>query len=193
MTREAVIVDAVRTPLGRRDGILKSWHPVDLLGFTLRGLVARNKLDPALIDDVIAGCVMQVGEQTANVGRNAVLAAGFPESVPGTTVDRQCGSSQQAIHFAAQGVIAGSYDIAIGCGVESMSRVPMGASVKSGPGKPFGPAMMERYNNVSFNQGISAEMLAERWKICRTQLDEFSLESHRRAARATQEGWFCRE
>jgi acetyl-CoA acyltransferase len=135
---------------------------------------------------------MQVGEQTANVGRNAVLAAGFPESVPGTTVDRQCGSSQQAIHFAAQGVIAGSYDIAIGCGVESMTRVPMGASAV-GPGKPFGPAMMKRYNNADFNQGISAEMLAERYKLTRECLDQYSLESHRRAARATQEGWFCRE
>jgi acetyl-CoA acetyltransferase len=149
MTRQAVIVDAVRTPLGRRDGMLKAWHPVDLLGFTLNGLVARNKLDPARIDDVIAGCVMQVGEQTANVGRNAVLAAGFPESVPGTTVDRQCGSSQQAIHFAAQGVIAGSYDIAIGCGVESMTRVPMGASAANGPGKPFGPAMMSVTNSLA--------------------------------------------
>src|SRR5713226_10224576 len=133
-TREAVIVDAVRTPLGRRDGMLKNWHPVDLLGFTLAGLAKRNKLDPALIDDVIAGCVGQVGEQAFNIGRNAVLAAGFPESVPGTTVDRQCGSSQQAIHFAAQGVIAGSYDIAIGCGVESMTRVPLGSSYQQGPG-----------------------------------------------------------
>jgi acetyl-CoA acyltransferase len=193
MNREAVIIDAVRTPLGRRDGMLKAWHPVDLLGFTLQGLVARNKLDPARIDDVIAGCVMQVGEQTANVGRNAVLAAGFPESVPGTTVDRQCGSSQQAIHFAAQGVIAGSYDIAIGCGVESMTRVPMGASAANGPGKPFGPAMMKRYDNVHFNQGISAEMLAERYQLTRECLDQYSLESHRRAARATREGWFCRE
>ena len=193
MTREAVIVDALRTPLGRRDGMLKAWHPVDLLGFTLRGLAARNKLDPARIDDVIAGCVMQVGEQTANVGRNAALAAGFPESVPGTTVDRQCGSSQQAIHFAAQGVIAGSYDIAIGCGVESMTRVPMGASAANGPGKPFGPAMMKRYNNVHFNQGISAEMLAEKYKLTRECLDSYSLESHRRAAHATEQGWFCRE
>jgi acetyl-CoA acyltransferase len=193
MKKEAVIIDAVRTPLGRRDGMLKSWHPVDLLGVTLRGLVARNKLDPALIDDVIAGCVMQVGEQTANVGRNAVLAAGFPESVPGTTVDRQCGSSQQAIHFAAQGVLAGSYDIVIACGVESMTRVPMGASAVNGPGKPFGPAMMRRYNNVHFNQGISAEMLAEKYKLTRNCLDQYSLESHRRAARATDQGWFCRE
>jgi len=193
MTREAVIVDAVRTPLGRRDGMLKNWHPVDLLGFTLKGLVSRNKLDPALIDDVISGCVGQVGEQTFNIARNAVLAAGFPESVPGTTVDRQCGSSQQAIHFAAQGVLAGSYDIAIACGVESMTRVPMGASAANGPGRPFGPAMMRRYNNVHFNQGISAEMLAERYKLSRECLDQYSLQSHRRAAKATEQGWFCRE
>ncbi len=188
--REAVIVDAVRTPLGRRDGMLKSWHPVDLLAHTLRGLVDRNRLDPTLIDDVICGCVMQVGEQGVNVGRNAVLAAGFPESVPATTVDRQCGSSQQAVHFAAQGVIAGSYDVAIACGVESMTRVPMGASVVSGPGKPFGPAVMKRYNNSHFNQGISAEMMAERWNLGRADLDAYSLESHQRAARASDEGRF---
>ena len=193
MTREAVIIDAVRTPLGRRDGMLKSWHPVDLLGFTLRGLTQRNKLDPAQIDDVIAGCVGQVGEQALNVARNAVLAAGFPESVPATTVDRQCGSSQQAIHFAAQGVLAGSYNVAIACGVESMTRVPMGANAANGPGKPFGPAMMRRYNNVHFNQGISAEMLAEKYKLTRECLDQYSLESHRRAARATEEGRFSRE
>ena len=193
MTREAVIVDAVRTPMGRRDGMLKDWHPVDLLAHTLRGLVARNKLKPELIDDVIAGCVMQAGEQSVNVARNAVLAAGFPESVPGTTVDRQCGSSQQAIHFAAQGVIAGSYDVAIACGVECMTRVPMGSSASNGPGKPFGPGVMRRYNNASFNQGISAEMMAERWGLDRAALDAYSLESHRRAARATEQGWFCRE
>jgi len=193
MTREAVIVDAVRTPLGRREGMLKGWHPVDLLAHTLSGLVARNKLDPATIDDVIAGCVMQVGEQSLNIARNAVLAAGFPESVPGTTVDRQCGSSQQAVHFAAQGVMAGSYDIAVACGVESMTRVPMGASATSGPGKPFGPAMRKRYNDSHFNQGISAEMLAEQWKLTRECLDLFSLESHRRAAHATEQGWFSRE
>jgi acetyl-CoA acyltransferase len=191
-TREAVVIDAVRTPLGRRDGMLKEWHPVDLLAHTLGGLVQRNKLNPRLIEDVIGGCVMQVGEQSVNVTRNAVLAAGFPESVPATTVDRQCGSSQQAIHFAAQGVIAGSYDVVIACGVESMTRVPMG-SAASGPGKPFGPAMMRRYNNTLFNQGISAEMMAERWKLDRTSLDQYSLESHRRAARATEQGWFCRE
>jgi acetyl-CoA acyltransferase len=192
-TREAVIVDAVRTPLGRRDGMLKETHPVDLLAHTLGGLVQRNKLAPQLIDDIIGGCVMQVGEQSVNVTRNAVLAAGFPESVPATTVDRQCGSSQQAIHFAGQGVIAGSYDVVIACGVESMTRVPMGSAASSGPGKPYGPAMMSRYNNVHFNQGISAEMMAERWKLDRASLDQYSLESHRRAARATENGWFCRE
>lgn len=190
--REAVIVDAVRTPVGRRDGALKGWHPVDLLGHTLRALVQRNRLDPALIDDVIAGCVGQAGEQAFNVARNAVLAAGYPESVPGATVDRQCGSSQQAAHFAAQGVIAGSYDVAIACGVECMTRVPMGSS-GAGPGKPFGPQMMRRYNDVVFHQGISAEMIAERWQISRAELDAFSLESHRRAARATNEGRFCDE
>jgi acetyl-CoA acyltransferase len=193
MTREAVIVDAVRTPLGRRDGMLKDWHPVDLLAHALNGLTQRNKLDPALVDDVIAGCVMQVGEQAANIGRNAVLAAGFPESVPATTVDRQCGSSQQAVHFAAQGVIAGSYDVVIACGVESMTRVPMGSSAASGPGKPFGETMRRRYNNAPFNQGISAEMLAERWKLDRESLDRYSLESHRRAARASDQGFFSRE
>ena len=190
--REAVIVDAVRTPVGRRDGCLKSWHPVDLLALTLKSIVQRNKLDPALVDDVVAGCVGQAGEQAFNVARNAVLAAGFPESVPGTTVDRQCGSSQQAAHFAAQGVIAGSYDVAIACGVESMSRVPMGSN-GTGPGKPFGPMVMRRYNDVVFHQGVGAEMMAERWKISRGELDAFSLESHRRAARATEEGRFCNE
>jgi acetyl-CoA acyltransferase len=190
--REAVIVDAVRTPVGRRDGGLKSWHPVDLLALTLKSIVQRNKLDPALVDDVIAGCVGQAGEQAFNVARNAVLAAGFPESVPGTTVDRQCGSSQQAAHFAAQGVIAGSYDVAIACGVESMSRVPMGSN-GAGPGQPFGPMVMRRYNDVVFHQGVGAEMMAERWKISRGELDAFSLESHRRAARATEEGRFCNE
>ena len=190
--REAVIVDAVRTPVGRREGSLKGWHPVDLLAHTLQAIAQRNKLDPALVDDVVAGCVGQVGEQAFNVARNAVLAAGYPESVPGTTVDRQCGSSQQAAHFAAQGVIAGSYDIAIACGVECMTRVPMGSN-GAGPGKPFGPRVARRYNDVVFHQGVGAEMMAERWKISRTELDEFSLESHARAARATGEGRFCNE
>src|SRR6476619_2616426 len=173
MQREAVIVDAVRTPLGRRDGMLKSWHPVDLLGFTLNGLVARNKLDPALIDDVIAGCVMQVGEQAANIGRNAVLAAGFPETVPATTVDRQCGSSQQSAHFAAQGVISGAYDIVIAAGVEVMTRVPMGASFAEGKyGIPFGPAVNARHAPVGglVPQGISAELIAEKWGLSREDL-----------------------
>lgn len=192
-SRQAVIVDAIRTPMGKRDGMLRNWHPVDLLAHTLGGLVQRNRLKPEMVDDVIAGCVMQAGEQAYNIGRNAVLAAGFPESVPATTVDRQCGSSQQAIHFAAQGVLAGSYDVVIACGVESMTRVPMGSTAKNGPGKPFGPAVMKRYHDVQFNQGLSAEMLAERWKLERRRLDEFSLESHRRAARATEQGWFCRE
>src|SRR5574340_571637 len=158
--REAVIVDAVRTPVGRRDGALKGWHPVDLLAHTLQAVVQRSKLDPALVDDVIAGCVGQVGEQAFNVARNAVLAAGFPESVPGTTVDRQCGSSQQAIHFAAQGVISGAYDIVIAGGVESMTRVPMGSSYQQGPGAPFGSRMLQRYNNGLVPQGISAELVA---------------------------------
>ena len=190
--REAVIVDAVRTPIGKRDGVLKDWHPADLLGYVLRRLVDRNQLDPALIDDVIAGCVGQAGEQAFNIARNAVLAAGFPESVPGVTIDRQCGSSQQAAHFAAQGVIAGSYDIAIACGVESMTRVPIGSS-GAGPGKPFGPEVMRRYHDAVFHQGISAEMIAARWRISRAELDTFSLESHRRAARAQREGRFCNE
>lgn len=190
MTREAVIVDAVRTPVGRRDGMLRDWHPVDLLAHTLEGLAQRTKLDPGSIDDVIGGCVMQAGEQALNVTRNAVLAAGWPESVPATTVDRQCGSSQQAVHFAAQGVIAGAYDIAVACGVESMTRVPMGSPVIHGPGKPFGERMLARYGHAQFNQGISAEMMAARWKISRAELDAFSIESHLRAARATAEGRF---
>src|SRR5437660_1319252 len=191
MKREAVIVDAVRTPLGKRDGMLKTWHPVDLLGHTLNGLVQRTKLNPELIEDVIAGCVMQVGEQAANIARNAVLAAGFPESVPGTTVDRQCGSSQQAIHFAAQGVIAGAYDIVVAAGVESMSRVPMGSSVLPGS-DPFG-AMAQRYPEGLVPQGTSAELIAAKWGFSRQQLDEFSASSHEKAAAATKEGRFDNE
>ncbi|MFA5882664.1 MAG: thiolase family protein [Acidimicrobiia bacterium] len=182
----AVIVDAVRTPLGKRNGSLKDWHPVDLAALTLEALITRTDLDPALVDDVIMGCVQQVGEQAGNVGRNAVLAAGFPESVPGTSVDRQCGSSQQAIHFAAQGVMAGAYDVVIAAGVEHMTRVPMGASFQGG--LPFGPKVMARYDLVP--QGISAEMIAEKWGITREQNDVFSVESHRRAARAREEGRF---
>lgn len=188
--REAVIVEAVRTPLGRRGGKLKDWHPVDLLGHTLSALVQRSGIDPKLIDDVICGCVSQVGEQTMNIARNAVLAAGFPESVPGTTVDRQCGSSQQAVHFAAQGIISGAYDIAIACGVESMTRVPMGSSSGGKFDAPFGSAMLKRYDNGLVNQGISAELIVEKWQLTRRQLDELSLESHRRAATAIAEGRF---
>src|SRR5690242_19779140 len=193
MNRQAVIVDAVRTPLGRRDGMLKSWHPADLLGFTLQGLVARNKLDPALIDDVIAGCVGQVGEQAFNIGRNAVLAAGFPESVPATSVDRQCGSSQQAAHFAAQGVIAGAYDIAIAAGVEVMTTNPMGSSMTPGS-IPFGHRVLARYSDPGLvPQGISAEMIAEKWGISREDMDAFGAQSQQRAEQATAEGRFDNE
>jgi acetyl-CoA acyltransferase len=191
----AVIVDAVRTAGGKRNGKLRNWHPVDLASEALKALQERNKLDPALIDDVIMGCVMQVSEQALNVGRNAVLAAGWPESVPATTIDRQCGSSQQALHFAAQGVMAGAYDVVVAAGVESMSRVAMGASIGKDAGWPFGPRVAERYAPVGglVNQGIGAEMIADQWGITRGDLDEYSLESHRRAARATAEGRFDRE
>ena len=191
----AVIVDAVRTPLGRRNGALRDWHPVDLTAHVLRALVERNDIDPAVIDDVIAGCVSQTGEQGLNLARNAALAAGFPESVPGTTVDRQCGSSQQALHFAAQGVMAGVCDVVIAAGVESMTRVPMGSSILNGPGKPFGPRMTQRYATAGglVPQGIAAEEVARRWGLGRDDLDAYSLESHRRAARATDEGRFAAE
>ena len=188
--REAVIVEAVRTAVGRRGGRLKDWHPVDLLAQTLSALLQRSTIDPGVVEDVIVGCVSQVGEQSLNVGRNAVLAAGFPETVPGTTVDRQCGSSQQAIHFAAQGVLSGAYDVAIAGGVEVMTRVPMGSSYMQGPGEPFGSQMLKRYENGLVHQGISADLVAQKWEISRNELDEFSLESHRRAARATAEGRF---
>ena len=192
----AVIVDAIRTAGGKRNGALSGWHPADLAGEVLKALVARNNLDPALVDDVIMGCVSQVGGQALNVGRNAVLAAGFPESVPATTIDRQCGSSQQAAHFAAQGVIAGAYDIAIAAGVEIMTQVPMGASVGNGKsGWPFGDAMNARYAEVGglVPQGISAEMIADKWDLSRDDLDAFSLQSQQRAARAIAEGRFDNE
>ncbi len=189
----AVIVDAVRTPVGRRNGKLQDWHPVDLAAEPLKALVQRNKLDPALIEDVIMGCVMQTGEQGLNVGRNAALAAGFPEDVVGTTIDRQCGSGQQAAHFAAQGVMAGVYDVVIAGGVESMTRVPMGITAQQGPGMPFGPAMIERYANGLVPQGISAELIAEKWSISREELDQIGFDSHMRAARATEEGAFENE
>lgn len=192
---EAVIIDAVRTPGGKRNGKLRNWHAADLASETLKALVERNDLDSALVDDVIMGCVMQVGEQSLNVGRNAVLAAGFPESVPATTLDRQCGSSQQAQHFGAQGVIAGAYDVVIAGGVEVMSRTPMGASVVRDLGYPFGPRMMARYAERGglVGQGEGAELIAEQWNISRLDMDEFSVRSHQRAAQATAEGRFERE
>jgi acetyl-CoA acetyltransferase family protein len=189
--RNAVIVDAVRTPVGRRNGALKDVHPVDLASVPLRAVVERNGVDPSLIDDVILGCVMQTGEQTLNIARNAVLAAGFPEEVPGVTVDRQCGSGQQAIHFAAQGVVAGAYDIVVAGGVESMTRVPMGVTIQQGPGIPFGPKMLERYAQGLVPQGISAEMIADKWGLTRERLDGIALDSHLRAARAIDEGRFA--
>ncbi len=190
---EAVIVDAVRTPGGRRGGKLKDWHPVDLAAEVLKELVKRNDLDTELVDDVIFGCVSQTGEQSVNVARNAVLAAGFPESVPGTTIDRQCGSSQQAVHFAAQGVMAGVYDVAIAGGVESMTRVPMGITMQQGPGMAFGPMMLDRYDNGIVPQGISAELIAEQWEISREEVDRYAADSHARAMRATEEGRFDNE
>ena len=196
LMRSAVIVDVVRTAGGKRNGKLKDWHPVDLAAETLKALVSRNDLDPSLVEDVIMGCVMQVGEQALNIGRNAVLAAGFPETVPATTVDRQCGSSQQSAHFAAQGVIAGAYDIVIAAGVEVMSRVPMGSAVADGKyGWPMGPTVGARYAAAGglVPQGISAELIAEKWAIGRGEMDSFAARSQQLAARATAEGRFQHE
>jgi acetyl-CoA acyltransferase len=189
--RDAVIVDAVRTPVGRRNGAYKDVHPVDLSAHVLNALVERTGIDPAVVDDVIWGCVGQVGEQALNVARNAVLAAGWPESVPGTTVDRQCGSSQQSVHFAAGGVISGQYDVAVAGGVEVMTRVPMGSSIGANVGFPFGPKMLARYEGQKINQGLGAEMIAEKWGLSRQQLDEFSLSSHTKAAAAIDAGAFA--
>jgi acetyl-CoA acetyltransferase family protein len=193
---EAVIVDAVRTPLGKRNGKLRDWHPVDLAAVTLEALQERTGLDPASVDDVVMGCVMQVGEQAVNVARNAVLAAGWPETVPGTTVDRQCGSGQQAAHFAAQGVMAGSYDVVVAGGVEVMTRVPMGASMADGKyGYPFGPRLGARYapQGGLVPQGVSAELVADEWSISREEMDAFGAESQRRAGLAVEEGRFDAE
>ncbi|MCW2914481.1 MAG: acetyl-CoA acetyltransferase [Actinomycetia bacterium] len=189
----ALIVDAVRlaSGKGKPGGALSGRHPVELLGHVLSSLVHRNDLDPARVDDVIAGCVEQVGEQSLNVARSAVLGAGFPESVPATTIDRQCGSGQQAAHFAAQGVMAGVYDIVIACGVESMSRVPMGTAPMDQDN--LGPTVAARYPQGLVRQGMSAELVAARWKLGRSTLDEFAVESHRRAAKAAAEGLFARE
>ncbi len=190
----AVIVDAVRTAGGKRYGKLSGWHAADLAAETLKALAERNNLDPALVEDVIMGCVMQVGNQSINVGRSAVLAAGWPEEVPATTIDRQCGSSQQSVHFAAQGVIAGAYDIVVAAGVEVMSTTPMGASVTPGS-FPMGPKVMERYapQGGLVMQGTSAELIAQKWGITREDMDAFAVQSHQRAAAATAEGRFDNE
>jgi len=190
----AVIVDAVRTPSGKNGGKLKDWHPASLGAHVLQALAARNPIDVEMIDDVIFGCVMQVGPQTLNVARNAVLTAGWPESVPATTVDRQCGSSQQAIHFAAQGVMSGAYDAVVAGGVEAMSQVPLGASIIKGMAFPFPPSMLERYAETGLpHQGIGAEMIADEWGLSRSDLDAFGALSQQRAERATAEGRFERE
>ncbi|MGV9263076.1 thiolase family protein [Kitasatospora sp. NPDC003701] len=189
--RDAVIVEAVRTPIGKGKpgGALSGVHPVELLAHTLRTLVGRSGIDPALVDDVIGGCVDQVGEQAMNTTRNAWLAAGLPESVPATTVDRQCGSSQQAVHFAAQGVIAGAYDLVVACGIESMSRVPMWSNVPPGA-DPFGAAIAARYPGGLIPQGVSAELIAAKWSVSREAMDAFALDSHAKAAHAHAAGWF---
>jgi acetyl-CoA acyltransferase len=185
--RDAVIVEAVRTPVGKRNGGLAGIHSADLSALVLQAIVERTGIDPALVDDVIWGCVMQVGEQTFDIARTAVLSAGWPESVPGTTVDRQCGSSQQSVHFAAAGVVSGQYDLAVAGGVEVMSRTPMGSSFTA---SPLGAMYIERYGEEFPNQGIGAEQITERWGFSRQQLDEFSLASHEKAATAIDEGRF---
>jgi acetyl-CoA acyltransferase len=192
----AVIVDAVRTAGGKRNGRLSGWHPADLAAEVLNALVERTKIDPGLVEDVITGCVMQAGAQSVNIARNAVLAAGWPEEVPATTIDRQCGSSQQAAHFAAQAVMAGAHDVVVASGVEVMSQVPMGASVGDGKfGYPFGPKVGLRYADIGglVPQGISAELIADKWGLSREDLDAFSAESQQRAARARDEGRFDNE
>ncbi len=186
---EAVIVEAVRSPVGKRNGALSGVHPSELSAQVLNGLVQRAGIDPALVDDVIWGCVMQAGEQALDIARTALLTAGWPETVPGVTVDRQCGSSQQSLHFAVAGVVAGHYDVVVAGGVESMSRTPMGSSLASG-GHPYPEAFRERYDNKTPNQGVGAEMIAEQWGLSRTQLDEFSLRSHEKAAAAQDAGAF---
>jgi acetyl-CoA acyltransferase len=190
--REAVIVDTVRTAVGKRKGALATWHPSDLLGFALRSLLERNDVDPGTIDDVVGGCVTQSGEQGCNVTRNAWVAAGLPWHVPATSVDRQCGSSQQAMHFVAQGVMAGAYDLAIACGVESMTRAPMSTNARGGVG-PFSAAFMEHTSNTLGIQFWVAQVLADRFGITRGEMDAFALESHRRAAANVDDGFFERE
>jgi acetyl-CoA acyltransferase len=187
-----VIVDCARTPFGKRKGVLADWHPTDLLGTVLQAVVTRNDLDPALVDDVIGGCVTQSGEQGCNVTRNAWVAAGLPWQVPATSVDRQCGSSQQAVHFAAQGVLAGAYDCAIACGVESMTRAPMSSNARGGAG-PFSADFLAHTNNTLGIQFWVAQVLADKWGITRAEMDAYALESHRRAAEHTDNGFFAGE
>jgi acetyl-CoA acetyltransferase family protein len=191
--REAVIVEAVRTPVGKKEGKLAGWHPVDLLAEVLRAAVERTGLDPRQVDDHITGCVSQTGEQAINIARNAWLAAGLPEEVPAVTIDRQCGSSQQSAHFAAQGVISGAYELVIASGVESMTRVPMGITAQQGPGFPFSQKLMDRYEGALVPQGASAEIIAQRWDLSRGELDDFGARSHERAAAATEDGKFENE
>jgi len=186
--RDAVIVEAVRTPVGKRGGGLSGVHPVDLTAHVLEALAARSGIDPAVVDDVVWGCVSQVGEQTFDIARSGVLAAGWPETVTGVTLDRQCGSSQQSVHFAAAGLVAGQYDVVVAGGVESMSRVPMGSSVAGAD--PFGPRFAARYDGARPNQGVGAEMMAERWGFSRTDVDEYSVGSHEKAAAARADGRF---
>jgi len=186
--RDAVIVEAVRTPVGKRNGGLSGVHPVDLTAHVLEALAARSGTDPAVVDDVVWGCVSQVGEQTFDIARSGVLAAGWPETVTGVTLDRQCGSSQQSVHFAAAGLVAGQYDVVVAGGVESMSRVPMGSSVAGAD--PFGPRFAARYDGARPNQGVGAEMMAERWGFSRTDVDEYSVGSHEKAAAARADGRF---
>ncbi len=190
--REAVIVDTVRSAIGKRKGALAGWHPTDLLGFTLKTLLERNDVDPATIDDVVGGCVTQSGEQGTNVTRNAWIAAGLPWHVPATSVDRQCGSSQQAVHFVAQGVMAGAYDLAIACGVESMTRAPMASNSKGGTG-PFSPSFLAACDNKLLTQFEVSQILAEKWGITREEMDAWSLQSHQRAAASTDSGHFAKE
>ncbi|WP_297693740.1 acetyl-CoA C-acetyltransferase [Phenylobacterium sp.] len=191
---EAYIVAATRTAGGRKGGRLREWHPADLGAVVLNELMDRTGVDPAAVEDVVMGCVMQVGQQATNIARNAVLASKLPESVPGTSVDRQCGSSQQALQFAAQAVMSGTMDVVIASGVESMTRVPMGLSValpaKEGFGQPKSPRMEERYPNIQFSQFMGAEMMAEKYDLTKDQLDEFGYRSHQRAIAATQAGAF---
>ncbi|PBC47967.1 acetyl-CoA C-acyltransferase [Rhodococcus sp. ACS1] len=185
----AVIVEAVRTPVGKRNGGLSTVHPADLSAVVLNALVERVGIDPSVVEDVIWGCVQQVGDQANDIARNAVLAAGWPETVPGVTVDRQCGSSQQALNFAVASVAAGHYDVVVAGGVESMSRVPMG-SAGTFDGSPYSPAFMERYNGIKPNQGVGAEAIAEKWGLTRSDLDKFAVQSHGRAAAAQDAGLF---